>query len=212
VAKQVCHVEQLENKANSRTWREEQRYGYIAIMIVQIVLMIVTAVQVNSQQLCDSVCQCDGDNATCINLFSAATGTTQQRFNSSLWYLKVNGSSDLQLEKDLFLCWNITSLTFLDLSQNNIKNIRQRAFYSLLHLQNLDLYGNRIISLHSQTFYFNTGLVRLSLAKNGIRDIHNSITDIHIYPSAFQTNTELFDLDMSRTKLFRCINTHFMTT
>jgi len=35
-------------------------YGYIPIMIVQIVLVIVTAVQVNSQELCPSVCQCDG--------------------------------------------------------------------------------------------------------------------------------------------------------
>ena len=37
-------------------------------MIVQIVLVVVTAVQVNSQELCPCVCQCYSDNATCTDL------------------------------------------------------------------------------------------------------------------------------------------------
>jgi len=57
---------------------EEQKYDNFHIMIVQVVLVIVTAVQVNSQQLCHSVCQCYSDWATCINVFSDVTTMTQQ--------------------------------------------------------------------------------------------------------------------------------------
>jgi len=141
-------------------------------MIVQIVLVIVTAVQVNSQQLCPSVCQCNGEKATCTNLFSDVINVTQHRFNGALRDLRVIGSTNLELEEDLFLRWNITSLETLHLSENNITNIRPRAFYSLAYLENLDLSGNRITTLASQTFYYNTGLLRLSLAQNSITDIH----------------------------------------
>jgi len=102
---------------------EEQMYGYIPIMIVQIVLVIVTAVQVNSQELCPSVCQCNGGNAICTDLFSNEIGVTQHSFHSGLRRIRVTGNTRLDLEEDHFLRWNITSLTFLDLSQNNITEI-----------------------------------------------------------------------------------------
>jgi hypothetical protein len=44
---------------------QEQKCRNFPKMIVQIVLVIVTTVQVNSHQLCPSVCQCYGDQATC---------------------------------------------------------------------------------------------------------------------------------------------------
>ena len=113
---------------------EEKKYGYIPIMIVQIVLVIVTAVQVNSQQLCPSVCQCNGDQATCRNLFSDVTNMAQETFHSGLRRLRVTGITRLELEEDLFLRWNITALTSLDLPRNNITKIWQRAFYSLADL------------------------------------------------------------------------------
>jgi len=40
------------------------------------VLVIVTAVQVNSQELCPSACQCYSENATSKNLFSDVTDMT----------------------------------------------------------------------------------------------------------------------------------------
>jgi len=87
---------------------EEQRYGYIAIMIVQIVLVIVTAVQVNSQQLCDSACCCRNGSALCKNFINDVTNMTQGTFHSTLWGLTVTGSTRLEMEEDLFLRWNIT--------------------------------------------------------------------------------------------------------
>ena len=127
-------------------------------MIVQIVLLIVTAVQVNSQELCPGVCQCKSEQANCTNLFSDVQNVTQHRFQSSLKELRVTGSSRLELEEDLFQRWSITSLTYLDLSQNNITKIWQRAFYSLAYLQELYLSGNSIRNLHSQTTYYNIRL------------------------------------------------------
>jgi hypothetical protein len=72
-------------------------------MILQIVLVIVTAAQVNSQELCPSVCQCYSDQVTCINLFSDVTDMTQHRFNGALRDLRVIASKNLELEENLFL-------------------------------------------------------------------------------------------------------------
>jgi hypothetical protein len=102
---------------------QEQKYCCSPNMIVQIVLVMVTALQVKAQELCPSVCQCNGDKGTCRNLFYDVTATTQHRFNGALRDLRVNGRTNLELEEDLFLRWNITSLTTLDLSQNNITKI-----------------------------------------------------------------------------------------
>ena len=44
---------------------QEQKFRNFPTMIVQFVLVIVTAVQVNSQELCHSVCQCYSGQATC---------------------------------------------------------------------------------------------------------------------------------------------------
>jgi hypothetical protein len=156
-------------------------------MIVQIVLVIVTAVQVNSQELCPSVCQCNGDSATCTDLFGDVRDTVQHGFSGTLWDLRVNGRTNLELEEDLFLRWNITSLTTLDLSQNSITKIWQRTFYSLAYLQILDLSGNNITTLDSQTFSYNTGLVLLSR----ITEIRNfAMVSKHRHSAAqYQPNT-----------------------
>ena len=152
-------------------------------MIVKIVLVIVTAVHVNSQELCPSACQCYSEHTTCTDLFSDVTTMTQHRFNSALRDLRVDGTTNLELEEDLFLRWNITSLTSLDLSHNNITKIWQRAFHSLAVLKELDLSGNSITTLPSHTFYHNTRLVQLSLAQNSITDIQQSTvqTNIKLY-------------------------------
>ena len=70
---------------------KELKYGYIPIMIVQIVLLIVTAVQVNSQELCPSVCQCNSEQAICGILFSDVTDMTQHMFSVVLEVLIVTG-------------------------------------------------------------------------------------------------------------------------
>jgi len=171
---------------------EEQKYGYILIMIVQIVLVIVTAVQVNSQELCPSVCQCNGDNTTCAGLFSDVTNVTQETFHSGLRVLRVTGRTNLEREEDLFLRWNITSLTSLDLSRNNITKIWQRAFYSLADLEELDLTDNSITTLESQTFYNNTRLFSLFLSENRITDIGQS---------TFQENVRLKKIYMNFNKI-----------
>jgi insulin-like growth factor-binding protein complex acid labile subunit len=215
-------AEQLENITYSGAWRqketarlEEQTYGYSPIMIVQIVLVIVTAVQVNSQ-LCPSVCYCFSDWASCKNLFSDVTNVTQETFDSPKRNLKVTGSTRLELEEDLFLRWNITSLTTLDLSYNNITKIWQRAFYSLADLEVLSLGGNRITTLDSQTFYNNTHLIWLSLSRNSIADIHpstfqeniklqnifvdfNTITSLH--PELFEKNLELVEVNLKGNRI-----------
>jgi hypothetical protein len=190
----------MENIVDSRTTRQAEdgssrgaKIREFPTMIVQIVLVIVTAVQVNSQELCPSVCNCYSEQAACTKLFSDVTNMTQHRFHSALSVLLVTGTTNLELEDDRFLRWNITSLTYLDMSQNNITKIWQRAFYSLPYLQYLYLYGNSITTLHYQTFYYNTGLVWLSLA-------NNSITDIQ--PCTFKTNIRLRNLDMSGNKIF----------
>ena len=118
-------------------------------MIVQIALVIVTAVQVKLQEPCPSVCKCYSDSATCTDLFSDVTDMTQETFHSAVWRLRVTVSTRLDLEEDLFLRWSITSITFLDLSQNNITKIRQRAFYRLAYLEELDLSSNSITTLDS---------------------------------------------------------------
>ena len=121
-------------------------------MIVQIVLVIVTAVQVNSQELCPSVCQRYTEWATCTNLFSDITNMTQGTFHSTLRRLRVTGITRLEVEEVLFQHWNKVSPTILDLSQNNITKIWQRAFYSLAKLEETNLDGKSIKTLHSQTF------------------------------------------------------------
>jgi hypothetical protein len=171
---------------------QEQKYGYSPTMIVHIVLVIVTAVQVNSQELCPSVCQCNGDNAICANLFNDVTNMTQHRFHSGLRRLRVTGRTNLEREEDLFLRWNITSLTSLDLSQNNIRMIWQGAFYSLADLQALYLYDNNITTLNCKTFCNNTRLSRLSLSRNSITDIH---------PSTFQKNVRINQIYMHESKI-----------
>jgi Leucine-rich repeat (LRR) protein len=161
-------------------------------MIVQIVLVIMTAVQVNSQQLCPSVCEFSGDAATCKNLFSDVIDVTQGTFHSALRRLWVRGRTRLELEEDLFLRRNITALTSLDLSQNNITKIWQRAFYSLVDLQYLLMEGNQITTLDSEMFYYNTILTLLDLDNNNITDIH---------PLVFQRNIILRFVSMSRNKI-----------
>ena len=161
-------------------------------MIVQIVLVIVTAVQVNSQQLCDSACCCRNGSALCKNFINDVTNMTQGTFHSTLWGLTVTGSTRLEMEEDLFLRWNITWLTKLDLSRNNITKIWHRAFYSLADLQYLTLRENRITTLLSQTFYYNTPLVRLYLSGNIITDIH---------PSTFQENIKLKVILLNSNKI-----------
>jgi len=171
---------------------EEQKYGYSPTMIVYIVLVIVTAVKVNSKELCPRVCTCFSDYVTCRNVFSDVPNMTQEIFHSSFRMLRVTGITRLDLEEDLFLRWNITSLTQLNLSQNYITKIWQKAFYSLVDLEVLDLSGNSITTVDSQTFYNNTGLVSLSLARNSITDIQQS---------TFQTNIQLNNLCMSGNKI-----------
>jgi hypothetical protein len=163
-------------------WSRGAKYVNFTTMIVQIVIVIVTAVQVNPQNLCPSVCKCYSEQTTCTDLFNDVTDMTQHRLHSALRVLLVTRTRALELEVDRFLRWNITSLTYLDLSQSNIIKIWQRAFYSLAYLGYLYLYGNSITTLHYQTFYYNTRVVWLSLAKN-------SITDIHAH--TFQTNIRL---------------------
>ena len=79
-------------------------------MIVLIVLVIVTAVQVNSKQLCPSVCESYSNWATCKNLFSDVTNVKQETFHYAFGRLRVTGSTRLELEEGFFLRWNITSL------------------------------------------------------------------------------------------------------
>jgi len=112
-----------------------------------ILLVIVTAIQVNSQELCPSVCQCYSEQAIWTDLFSDVTNMTQHRFSGVLRDLGVTGSTNLELKEDLFMRWNITSLIFLDLSQNNVTKICQRAFHGLAYLAELYLFGKGITTL-----------------------------------------------------------------
>jgi hypothetical protein len=79
------------------------KYVNFSTMIVQIVLVIVIAVQVNSQELCPSVCKCYGEQAACTDLFSDVTDMTKHRFDSALRQLRVTGTTNLKLEEDRFL-------------------------------------------------------------------------------------------------------------
>jgi Leucine-rich repeat (LRR) protein len=105
--------------------------------------------------------------------------------------LRDNGITRLELEEDLFLRSNIASLKNVNLSQNNITKIRQRAFYRLADLQYLNLYSNSI-TMDSKAFYNNTRLVWLSLSRNSITDL---------YTSTFQKNVRLNYIDMFANKI-----------
>jgi hypothetical protein len=94
---------------------------------MQIVLVTVIAVLVKSQALCPSVCQYSDENATCTDLFSDVTNMTQHRFHSSLRRIRIVGSTTLENEDDLFLRWNITSLTNLDLLRINVRYSNERS-------------------------------------------------------------------------------------
>jgi hypothetical protein len=83
----------------------EPKYVNFPTVIVQIVFVIVTAVQVNSQQLCPSVCECDSKLVTCTDLFSGVTDITQHRIHAALSVLRVHGTTNLELEEDRFLRW-----------------------------------------------------------------------------------------------------------
>ena len=214
--------ERLKNTANSRAWRLMNdsatggaKYGYIPTMIVPIVLVIVTAVQVNSQELCPSVCRCYSEKATCTDLFSDVTHMTQHRFSCGLRLLRVTWRTNLEGE-DLFLRWNITSLIYLNLSQNNITKIWQRAFYSLADLEELYLSGHNITTLDSQKFYFNKRLQKPSLSRNGITFILQSTFQKNVWlnyinvnfnkltsldPDLFKNNVELVVVSLSYNRI-----------
>jgi Leucine-rich repeat (LRR) protein len=127
------------------------------------------------------------DWATCTDLFSDVTNITHETFDSALRKVRIVGNTRLEVEEDLFQRWNITSLTSLHVTRNNVTNIWQRVFHSLADLEELDLSGNGITTLYSKTFYYNTGLVRLSLAQNSITAVHRS---------TFQNNVKLSVIDM----------------
>jgi Leucine-rich repeat (LRR) protein len=183
----------LRNKTNGdRVQVQEQMYSNFSKMILQIVLVIVSAVQVNSHQLCPSVCQCYSEKTICTNLFSDVTNMTQETFHSALRKLRVSGSTRLETEEDLFRRWNITSLIFLYLLRNNIAKIWQPPFYSLANLVKMDLSENRIKTLNTQTFYYNTHLVWLDLHKNRITELH---------PLTFQSNIKLKVINISNNRI-----------
>ena len=163
---------------------QEQMYSNFSKMIPQIVLVMVSAVQVNSQQ-------CYSEKTICTNLFSDVTNMTQETFHSASRKLRVTGSTRLEMEEDLFLRWNITSLIFLYLSQNNIAKIWQ-DIHSLAYLVEMDLSENRIKTLDSQTFYYNTLLVWLDLHKNRITELH---------PLTFQSNIKLKGINISNNRI-----------
>ena len=117
---------------------------------------------------------------------------TQEIFHSVLSVLRYTGSTRLDLEEDHFLRWNITSLTYLDLSQNNITKMWQSFFRSLAFLEKLYLSGNSTTTLHSQMFFYDIRLVRLSLSMNSITDIQQS---------SFQSYSKLNYLHMSGNKI-----------
>jgi Leucine-rich repeat (LRR) protein len=161
-------------------------------MIVQVVLVIVIAVQVNSLDPCSKVCQCNGKEAKCTDLFHDVTNMTKYKFNSGLIALRVNGRTNLTMEEDFFLRWNVTSLTVLELIKNNISKIWQRAFYSLADLRHLNLYLNNITKVDNNTFFNNKRLEWLSLAGNNITELH---------PSTFQQNVRLYHIELYGNKL-----------
>jgi Leucine-rich repeat (LRR) protein len=161
-------------------------------MIGQVVLVIVISAQVNSQELCPKVCQCKGKEAKCTDLFREVTNMTKYKFHSGLRDLRVTGRTNLEMEEDIFLRWNITSLTVLELIQNNITKIWQRAFCSLADLRHLNLYLNNVTKVDYKTLFNNTRLEWLSLAANRITELHQS---------TFQQNVRLYHIDLHGNKL-----------
>jgi Leucine-rich repeat (LRR) protein len=97
-------------------------------------------------------------------------------FHSGINIVRDTGNTRLELEEDLFLRWNLTSLISLGLPRKNITEIRHRAFYNLPHLLFLDLSGNRITTLHSQTFYYNTQLIWAE----SVREQYYRLTSVNI--------------------------------
>nr|CAH7752638.1 unnamed protein product [Callosobruchus chinensis] len=60
------------------------------------------------------------------------------------------------------------SLTKIELCQNKIFNVSQKAFKELAQLKMVDLSGNNLTSLEVSTFKSNTKLVKLDLSQNKI--------------------------------------------
>jgi Leucine-rich repeat (LRR) protein len=188
-------VERLKNKTVGIGACEEiAKVRLYPEMLLQVVLVfvIVTAVPVNAQDACVSACQCSSNSATCNDLFSDVTNMTQYKFRSGLQSLIVTGRTYLEMDEDLFLRWNITSLRSLDLRGNKITKIWQQAFYSLADLGTLKLEDNSITTLDYRTFFNNTLLSTLSLSRNSIADLHRSI---------FEKNIRLSYLSLDENKI-----------
>jgi Leucine-rich repeat (LRR) protein len=161
------------------------------------------------------VCWCSGYNAACTDLFLDVTNLTEYKFHSGLRNLQVRGVTNLEMEEDIFVRWNITSLTGLDLMWNKIRKIWQRAFYGLADLERLNLYNNSITRVDKMLFN-NTRLKWLCLAGNGITELdrstfqnnvildhlliyENELTSLH--PDLFKNNLELKWVDLHENRI-----------
>ena len=87
----------------------------------------------------------------------------------------------------------------LDLSQNNIKNIWQRAFYCLAYLEYLDLSRKSIAVLHPQIFQNNFRLLTISMNKKKLTSLN---------PDLFKNNVELKGVGCMATGLVIFLGQH----
>lgn len=113
----------------------------------------------------------------------------------------VNGSLDLSNKQITTLCKNdfvgipgITTVTELDLSENEIASIESGAFTGLAALTELHLYGNQISEIEPGIFTGLTGLTYLALDLNQITSIQ---------PGAFTGLVALTELDLSGNEITR---------
>ncbi|KAJ8348957.1 hypothetical protein SKAU_G00275460 [Synaphobranchus kaupii] len=103
-------------------------------------------------------------------------------------YLFQNGIK--VLSRDDFA--GLSGLELLDLSQNQLSEIPDRAFELLPSLENLDLSSNLITRVSRESFSGLAGLMRLYLHGNHIQSIH---------PEAFQGLDQLLELKLQGNQL-----------
>lgn len=90
---------------------------------------------------------------------------------------------------------NLTLLTELRFSYNRIQNLMEDSFLGLSNLQKLTLYGNQIATLPGSTFAPLVRLKSLTLAKN-------HLTTIQVFKTRFFSLTSLFYLNMADNNCF----------
>jgi Leucine-rich repeat (LRR) protein len=130
--------------------------------------------------------------AICRDLKISGLNLQRDKFESELEKLDFSGNKLSSLTDRTFNDWGVLSLHSLNMSTNNIIDLKRYLFVGLTELQYLDLSTNNISSIDGEVFYSNQNLTCLRLANNRLTEIN---------AATFSTLNLLQRLDLSNNKI-----------